>query len=187
MGRLSRGAAGIVALVAALRLPAPEQEMAVPVDLQFSLFYRILTYDRTLERRAADGLVIGVVFQRRFRESALARDLAIRQLPPDAAGFRVRFVSIDLDDVDLASAAVEGGCDVLYVTPLRAVSLRTVTSVSRARGLLTLTGVAAYVEQGLAVGIGLRGDRPEILVNVAASRAEGADFSAQLLGLARTW
>ncbi len=162
--------------------------MALPVDLQFSLFYRILTYDRTLERRLAGGLVIGIVYQHRFRSSALAREQALRQQPPAGVGFQARFVSIDLDEgVDLASVVAEAGCDVLYVAPLRAVGIRTITAVSRARGLLTLTGVADYVEAGLAVGVGLRGDRPEILVNVAASRAEGADFSAQLLRLARIW
>jgi hypothetical protein len=51
--------------------------------------------------------------------------------------------------------------------------------------MLTLTGVAEYVRAGIAVGIGVRDDRPEILVNLAAARAAGADFSAQLLLLAR--
>ena len=42
-----------------------------------------------------------------------------------------------------------------------------------------------YVEEGIAVGIGLRNMRPLILINLEAARAEGAAFSSQLLSLAR--
>jgi hypothetical protein len=158
------------------------------VDVQFSLFFRILTYDRNLAHRAADGLVIGVVFQPHVRASVLAKDEAMRQQVPHEAGYTVRMVAIALDgSTDLAEAATQAGCNVLYIAPLRAVDVAAVTRASRAHGMLTLTGVAEYVAAGIAVGVGLRGDRPEILVNLAASRREGADFSAQLLRLARVW
>ena len=42
-----------------------------------------------------------------------------------------------------------------------------------------------YVEAGLSVGLDIERDRPQIVVNLEASRAEGADFGAQLLKLAR--
>ena len=38
-----------------------------------------------------------------------------------------------------------------------------------------------YVDDGLAVGIGLAQERPEILINRTAACAEGADFKAQFL------
>jgi hypothetical protein len=68
---------------------------------------------------------------------------------------------------------------------LRAFDLRIVTSISRQAGVRTVTGVPRYVEGGLGIGIDLKGERPEIVVNLAASRAEGADLDAQLLKLAR--
>ena len=42
-----------------------------------------------------------------------------------------------------------------------------------------------YVEGGLAIGVDMKGDRPEIVINLAASRAEGAELNAHLLKLAR--
>ena len=42
-----------------------------------------------------------------------------------------------------------------------------------------------YVEAGVSVGIGIRRDRPLIIVNLAQARAEGTAFSSQLLALAR--
>jgi hypothetical protein len=45
--------------------------------------------------------------------------------------------------------------------------------------------VPRYVETGLAIGVDMKGERPEIVINLAASRAEGADLTAHLLKLAR--
>ncbi len=183
-----RAAAWLCLVLVSLAAPAFAQQMAAPMDVQFSLFFRILTYDRNFGQRAADGLVIGVVYQPHVRASVLARDEALRQRAPREAGYAVRMVPIALDDTtDLGEAAVAAGCNALYVTPLRAVTMARIAAVGRTRGLLTLTGVPEYVPGGLAIGIGLRGDRPEILVNLAASRQEGADFSAQLLRLAQVW
>ena len=57
--------------------------------------------------------------------------------------------------------------------------------IGRFRRFRTITGVPEYVDQGLAVGIGIRRDRPLIIVNLEQARAEGAAFSSQLLALAR--
>ena len=180
--------AGLLLASLSVATRASAQQAAVPVDLQFSLFFRILTYDRTLAQRSSGGLVIGIVYQPTVRASVLAKDAALRQRPPREAGYVVRMVPIELDDsTDVVEAAEAAGCDILYVTPLRAVSLSHLVAEARDRGLLTLTGVPEYVAAGLAIGIGLRGDRPEILVNLAAAREEGADLSAQLLHLARVW
>jgi hypothetical protein len=77
------------------------------------------------------------------------------------------------------------GIDILYVAPLRTVEPASIAVASRDTQTLTLTGVPAYVEAGLAVGIGTRGGKPQIIVNLPASRAEGSRFSAKLLRLCR--
>ena len=73
----------------------------------------------------------------------------------------------------------------LYVSPLRATPLRDVITASRAMRVTTVTGVPRYVESGLAIGVDMKGERPEIVINLAASRAEGADLTSHLLKLAR--
>jgi hypothetical protein len=97
----------------------------------------------------------------------------------------VQFVTIDIDEeADAAAFAAESGCDVLYVTPLRARGVADIASAARARRMLTLSGDASYVAAGLAVGIAIAGNRPQIVINLTAAREQGADFSAQLLRLA---
>jgi hypothetical protein len=195
-GRARIGSAGvslIAMLVALSGAPAsalPAQEMAVPVEVQVPLLLKVLAFDRRLAAVADESVVLGVLYQGKFRTSANVagevRD-AIKHLPRASVGGRpLRVVHIDLDDTaSLAAALGRHAVDVLYVAPLRAADLRSVSEACRANGVRTVTGVPAYVETGLAIGIGVKAERPEIVVNLIASRAEGADLNAQLLKLAR--
>ena len=47
----------LLLLVTAMSL---EQDMAVPISTQYPLFLKILTYDRNIEARAPDEIVIGL-------------------------------------------------------------------------------------------------------------------------------
>ena len=166
------------------------QEIAVPVEVQVPLFLKILTYERNLEKRAGPEIVIGIIHQRKFRKSLVTRDQfisAVKKLPaPKIGNIPFSCVPIDLsDEVDLNKIISKEKIDLLYIAPLRATGLEPITAASRALQLTTLTGVPEYVESGLALGIGTRGGRPQILVNLSAAKAEGADFNSQLLKMAR--
>jgi YfiR/HmsC-like len=184
-------AAGLLFGLAAPRAAA--QELAVPVAVQIPILAKILNFDRKLPERAGGRLVIGVLYQSRYRASAtVAADVCrvLGQLPASALGalesMERSCVAIDLDaTAALDSALKRKGVRVLYVSPLRAVHLQDVAAVSRAAQITTVTGVPRYVETGLAIGVDMKGERPEIVINLTASRAEGADLPAHLLNLAR--
>jgi 6,7-dimethyl-8-ribityllumazine synthase len=166
------------------------QEVAVPVAVQIPILVKVLNFDRKLPERAAGRLVVGVLFQGRYRTSANVADevcRSLQELPANALGaLELSCVAIDLDATSaLDSALKRKGVQVLYVSPLRAFPLGDVIAVSRAAQITTLTGVPRYVETGLAIGVDMKGERPEIVINLAASRAEGADLTAHLLKLAR--
>jgi YfiR/HmsC-like len=170
--------------------PVVAQEIAVPVQVHVPLLVKILSFDRNLTARIGERVVLGVLYQRHYRTSANIADEVRRAAAElettDTGGFTVHPVAIDLDATqDLRAALARHQVTVLYVSPLRAVDLATVIAATRPGSVTTLTGVPEYVETGLAVGIDLRGGRPEIVVNLPASRAEGADLNAQLLKLAR--
>lgn len=163
--------------------------MAVPMNIQYPLFLKILTFDRELAERAGAEVVIGVVYQERVRESWLAKDEFLRAVESSPVErvkeLSVRAVAISLDNpADLEDALVRHEIDVMYVSPLRAFDIGQITQLARARSVLTLTGVPDYVDRGIAIGIGLSGDLPEILINLRAAKAEGADLHASLLRLA---
>jgi hypothetical protein len=163
--------------------------MSVPIEVQLPLLLKILTFDRTLAASAQDSLVVGVVFQSHYRTSAGVADEVCRILAagrnPNAARV-LRVVTIDLDESGALDATLlREGVQVLYVTPLRAVATSAVAAATRERQVISLTGVIRYVEEGLAVGLDANGERPQIVINLAASKAEGAAFAGQLLKLAR--
>jgi hypothetical protein len=173
----------------ALSTAALSQEMPVPLRVQFPLLMKILTFDRNLKARIGSEICIGIVYQKRHRASQDARDDLIRAISESSfrtvEGLPVRSVDIDLGErTNLAEEVGRLGANILYVTPLRAYPLDRISSLSRERRLLTLTGVPEYVSSGLTVGVGERDGKPLILIGLSASRAEGADFSSQLLKLA---
>jgi hypothetical protein len=165
------------------------QEMEVPLALQMPIMMKVIGFDRRLRTRAPSEVVVAVIFQSGNRESAVARDEAVRILrelavsPTAVAGLPLRVVEVDLDAETLADAFREHKFTHAYVTPLRAVDVKLIAAVARSAHVTTMTGVTHYVTRGLAIGVALRGGRPRILVNLEASRLEGADLSSELLNL----
>lgn len=165
------------------------QSMDLPVETQIPLFLKLLTFDRNLPTEPGTQLVIAIVFQGGNRESSAARRqatvelLKAGQLMP---GLTARIVDIDLErDRDVAAILVTQGVVAMYISPLRAVDIHALTRITRAAQVRSFSGVTRYVTQGIGLGATMRGDLPQIIVNLPATREEGADFSAQLLKLAR--
>jgi hypothetical protein len=179
----------VIAFTALLSAAALAQEMPVPVNLQHALLMKVLAFDRNLISNVDGDIVIGIVHQRRFRASLNATNefvTASENIPSKIRNLTVRYHLIDISNAtDIKQEIVKHRLNVLYVAPLRAVDIEKISSVAQTQHILTLTGVLEYVEAGLAVGIGLKGEKPEIVINLTAARAEGADFTAQLLGISR--
>lgn len=176
-------------LVAATASAGEAQQVEVPAELQYTLLSKILAYDRRLAARVGDELVVGVVYQSGYplsRDFARAmaivwRDTAVRSID----GIPLRFVELDLGETpDVPAALRKLGVDLAVVAPLRALSIGRVLEQARSVGATTYAAAAAYVDDGAAVGIGMRAGRPRIRINLAAAKREGSDFDASLLKLA---
>ncbi len=168
---------------------AEVQEMSVPVNLQLRLLSRVLQFDRRFPENLGEEVVLGVLYQSRFRASLDAMSAARSALEEKANRFvgevPLRVVALDMDEgLSLADALADRGIDVLYVAPLRSVEIRALSRISREGGVLTFTGVPEYLRMGLAVSVGSRRGRPEILINADAAAAEGVLFSSELLKIA---
>ncbi len=174
-------------LCAVLTRGAVGQEMSLPVPTQVSFLTRMLAFDRNLDRMG-EGIVVGVLYQPRFRASLNAKNavLAAGHEHPWIVDLPVQYVPLEItDSAQLHRELVRHGVDVVYVAPLRAVAVEDVVAVCRALRLLSFTGVPEYVRRGLVMGVGSRGVRPVMLVNLGSARASGAELSSELLKLAR--
>jgi len=165
------------------------QKMVVPMEQQVPLLLKILIFDRNLETRVGNEIVIGILYQERFRRSLNVKDDFINStdhsIKNSVNNIPIKTVSIDVESNDLETVVMREKIDLFYIAPLRAFSMDKITDVSRSMRIMTLTGVPEYVEAGITVGIGLKGGRPNILINLEAAKAEGVDFSSRLLRLAQ--
>ena len=187
---MMKGLKQTLTLVALWGVSAWPQEMAVPVGVQYPLLLKVLVFDRNFEARSGDELVMGIMYQSEHRRSDNVKDALLQTIEESplrtVKGVPVRAAPIDISHLtDLSGALARHQVDIVYVAPLRAFDLERIVRVSRERKVTTMTGIPEYCDAGIAVGIDLRGGKPEILIDVHAARAEGAEFSSRLLRLCK--
>ncbi|HSB61983.1 MAG TPA: YfiR family protein [Vicinamibacteria bacterium] len=163
--------------------------MALPIDQQVPLLLKVLTYDRNFEAKAGEELAIGIVHDPGDRESAAATEQMVANLVRFAdktvKKLPLRYYTIEYTGAaDLQSFVKAKRISLLYVAPGSSRNLSPILQVAQSLRVTTATGVPDYVRKGVAVGVGLAQDRPQILINLASSRAEGSDFDASLLRIA---
>jgi hypothetical protein len=167
-----------------LRLGA--QDVDVPAAMHVPILMKVITFDRQLRARAPKDVVVGVVYQSGFRRSVEVKDDALKALSGitlDLPGTQLRVITLDLDSQKLSDGISEGVTH-LYLTPLRAVDVHAIVARAREAQIVTMSSVPAYLSEGASLGVASRGGRPRVLVNLAASKLEGSELSAELLKLA---
>lgn len=173
-----RGLAAV--LLALFGLTADVRAADVPVDVQMPLFVNIWKLDRSFQARRPQ-VSMAVLYQENNAQSSAARAAVVSWASKTSAA---RVVSVSMDDAGWEKVLALADVDVFYVTPMRAADIARIAAIARARRIRTMTGTPEYVRQGIAVAIGVRNDRPLIVINLGAARAEGAVYQAQLLKLA---
>lgn len=161
----------------------------VRVDLQVNLFMKILKYDRNLSRRGEGGIKIGVLYNPADKKSTnLATqfenefNLLSNKTINDIPVFLVTVKGLS----ELPKAIENYKLNTLYISSGFDDNIGQVMEVCVENKLLTLTAVPKYVEQnGVAVGLGSKKDKPEIIINTNSSKEAGADFSVDILKLSR--
>ncbi len=189
MRRLALLGAVVAAALALVAGPAGAEAMTVPADLQLTLIFKILTYDRQLEAKAGADLVVGIVHDPTDKDSAAAAD-EVQSALYKFAGKTVKKLPIKYflieytKAADLESFIKAKGINMLYVTPGVTKALPDIIRIAQARKITTATGVSDYVRKGVAVGVTVRQDKPQIMINLPASKSEGSEFDASLLRIA---
>ncbi len=183
----------IAALIAsaAFQLPvlAFSEGMAVEADRQVMLLLKILTYDRQLETKAGSELVIGVVSVPTDPDSARATEAISNTLfgylKKTVKKLTLQYYLHDYSTPEKFQAWVKSkNVKVLYISPGNSKNLVAILKVAEQLKITTTTGVPDYVEKGVAIGIGERQQRPQILINLPATKREGSEFDASLLRIA---
>lgn len=181
--------AGLLLLILIL-LPAFAQDSLVPIPVQYRLLIKILDFDRLFQAGPQNEVVVGIIYQRKYRPSLEIQEELTQFIKKNGekteTGVRLQAVPIDLvEETDLRREITGNNIRVIYVAPLRSIDLASIVSISRALKIKSFTCMPEYAEQGIGITLALKGDKPLIIVNLPATKAEGSNYSSQLLGLAR--
>ena len=172
--------AGLVALAA---------DAPVPTDKLVAILVRSLAYDRSLEARAGDAVVVAVLSNHEpgSRTEAAAVMSAFKAFSSARVlGRPLKAVAVDWTGEDALDAVISAnGVDAVFVCPGLELDLGAIAEVAHRRKVSTLTSVPDFVEKGIALGVTAEDGKPRLVVNLTASRAEGSQLSSELIGLAR--
>ena len=188
-GRIATLCATLAVLWLLGRCQAVQAQALVPADKQAVILTRALAYDKDLRARAGGSLVIAVLYRPGAAEGdSVAADVfrAFKALE----GVKVQDLPISVVKLPytgkdaLKSAITAQGIDALYCCPGLEPDLSALREVSHQQHVLTLAAKEAFVQAGLSLGVFPKDGKPTIVINLAASRDEGASLASELLRLA---
>lgn len=140
-----------------------------------------LSFDRSLKERAGDRLVIGVLGTCDTSSALLeASGKSINGLP-----IAVQALGDYKGEGELNGEIKAKNVSVLYVCAAPGDSLGGIASSAKKLSVVTLADNAAWVEEKLVLGVGEKEGRPELVLNVNAAKASGAEFDPRIFGVAR--
>lgn len=179
-----------LALLAVLALPPGAWAQNVDAT-DATILVRALAYDRAIDRNGTGDLVVAVLFDPGSKSSARAAPNVLRAFKGAAVhgiGRRgLKLVQVDVSGAGLAQALRDAGAAAAYVTPGLDGRLDGILAAATAARVTTLAGSASYARRGVSIGLDGTGGRPQLYVNLAGSRAAGADLTSSLLKLATVY
>jgi len=139
------------------------QDIQVPVEQQAPLLIKILSFDRNLRRNADKQIVFAILYQKKFRKSLDVKtnfEQAISKYSlTKIDSLPIKIVAIDIsEDSDLVSIVTINRVNVIYLAPVKATNIGDITTLSRMKQITTMTGVPDYVDAGISVGVGAKGE-----------------------------
>ncbi|NQV13837.1 YfiR family protein [bacterium] len=161
------------------------QEIKLPVELQYILVQKILTFERNLRSNTNATLNIAIIYQSNYRTSLnimneFVEQNKIHQLK--VQGRPIRIIPLELDNfAEMEKELNRQKVEIAYIAPLRAVNVETIIAVLNSNNILSMSGVQTYIDQNVSVTFSEKGGKPEIIINIGVCKLIGADFSSQLL------
>lgn len=175
---------------AGLLVPIYAEKMPVPADIQLTLLMKILTYDRALKERCPESINIGVLYNSKDESSVEAKGEIVDVLNK-YAGRKVSKLPFEYSEVDwqskdsLINWIQENKINMLYIAPGFSEQIKEITAITQELNILSTTGIPKYVKKGVSICIGLKNEKPQIIVNLESSKEEGVDLDAKMLRIAK--
>jgi len=151
---------------------------------------RVLAYDGALAARAGATLVIGVLYKKGNPASERGAEEAVKSFKPlesvMVASLPFRALAAPFAGASALEALIDKeGVDALFLCDGLDAEMTAIKQISHKRKVLTLGTQESQMKAGVALGVVTESGKLQIVVNLAFSREEGAEFSSDLLRIAR--
>jgi hypothetical protein len=177
------------ALVIAMLLWLPRASAAADAGAAARLapvVARILSYERTLPTRAGPTVDVLVVYAN-GQAASEAEARAYTNALASAAGRSIQGLPLRVSaapySASALSSAIGSGLDVIVICSGLEGQVSAITQATRARNVLSVGLARAHVQQAASIAVILEEGRPKIVAHLGHARAEGMQFSSQLLRL----
>jgi hypothetical protein len=161
----------------------------LPPSRQVVIIMRALAYDGNLKTRAGGAIDIAVLYKKghaRSEQMAASMAKAFGALSAtQVAGLPISVSRLGYGGGEALGKSIgTGNIDLVYVCEGLEGELGAITEVTRRAHSLTVGSRQEHVHGGLSLGVFQTEEKVIILLNLQASRQEGAAFAADLLRLA---
>ncbi|MBN2716364.1 MAG: YfiR family protein [Deltaproteobacteria bacterium] len=164
----------------------------LPAALEITVIGKMLGYDQNLSKKTTEtGTVpLALLYNAKKKNSEQQADeiiTAIRKLGKQKiiSGKTLQPFKVAYQTAEQAQKAITSQkATLVYVCEGMDDRLEEIVKFSHNTGILTIGANPSYIDAGISIGVFLNGNKPQMVVNLAASRAEGCNFSAALLKLA---
>jgi len=166
------------------------QELSVPVNIQMPIIFKILTYTRSSKLSAANPIRIAIFYQKSNRYSLETKNYISEMIEQpeyqklDSRKIIYSFFSVR-DEIEIQNMVNNHKIDIAYILPLKSINLDELVEIFKKEKILCISSVAEYVMDGLPIGIGTKGDKPLIMINLSYATETGIEFNSQLLKIAK--
>jgi hypothetical protein len=157
---------------------------------RMKILMRVLTYDRQLESRQDAGSVrVAVLFSPGDDASVKEKDAVLAALGA-LKSLKIKGLALDFAAIPYQNAgALEGAVKVrrtasLYVCAGLASAVGDIKGLAARLKIATMSGSEPFTRSGLAFAAVEKDGKGQIIVNLDASKEQGLDLDAALLGLA---
>lgn len=166
------------------------QQLTTPVNIHLPIMLKSIEYDRNIVNRDNDVVRIGIIYQENYRVSLNTKNQVLIYITDNnlqkLVKFSLEFITINLNELSTLREFLQNqNLDYAYITPLRAININKLAQILRDKKILALTGVVDYINYKIPFTVDVVGDNPKIIIDLNNSRLSGADFSTNILKLAK--
>lgn len=158
----------------------------VPMEIQYTLLLKIITFDKEFHKKFNDKVVIGIVYQGNFKNSVNQKNELVEIIKEKnflVEGKKVEYQLLDISGNNISDLITGSKAKIIFVLPLKGINIKDIPEITKKEKILSFTGIPEYIKNGIAVGIDIKEGKPSIVINLGTSKREGTEFNSQLLKL----